>query len=133
MRVRSHRLLHSERVLKAINEELDRRFRADTIVARHVRPEIAGSAAHPAAARLRAAEALLNRGGFAAEQKIKVEHTDTSSEAMVEKIKRLAIELKLDPAALLGGNTQAMKLIEATAVDVEPVPAAAPAPADITA
>jgi hypothetical protein len=38
---------------------------------------------------------LLSRGGFAAEQKISVSHSDMTGEAIVE----------LDPAKLIGRNT----------------------------
>ena len=77
-KVVAHRLLTSERVLKALNEELDKRFRRDAVLGRSVLLEIAQDKEHPQ--RLKAAEALLNRGGFGVlhEQRIRVEHSDMS-------------------------------------------------------
>jgi hypothetical protein len=103
-KVAAHNLLHNEKVLRAINEELDRRFRADAVIGRSVLIEIARDPSHPQ--RLRAAEALLDRGGFRtlSEQRIKVEHTDLGGEAMIERIRELALRLDMDPARLLGAS-----------------------------
>ena len=103
-KVIAFRLLHSERVLKAVNEELDKRFRAGAVIGMQTLLEVAQDRTHPH--RVRAAEALLNRGGFHAlsEQRIKVEHTDMSPEVMVERIRHLAHQLGMDPAQLLGAN-----------------------------
>jgi hypothetical protein len=127
------RMLQDEKILAALHELLDKSFRSDAVFARGILLEIAADERHPAAARLRAAEALLNRRGFAAEQKIRVEHSDTSSEEMIERIKRLATELNLPADKLLGGNTHAMKLIEGQVIDAEPAPMPAPVPADSVA
>jgi phage terminase small subunit len=118
-KVVAHRLLTSERVLKALNEELDKRFRRDAVLGRSVLLEIAQDKEHPQ--RLKAAEALLNRGGFGVlhEQRIRVEHSDMSSEAMIERIRALAHSLGLDAAALVGFNA-APKLIEAAPVEAAP-------------
>jgi phage terminase small subunit len=109
-KVTAHRALHSPRVIAAINEELDKRFRIDAVIGRKVLMEIAQDRNHPQ--RLRAAEALLDRGEFhiMSEQRIRVEHTDLNGEAMIERIRQLALRLDVDPARLLGASDP--KLIE---------------------
>jgi phage terminase small subunit len=103
-KVKAHNNLHSPRVIAALNEELDRRFRVDAVIGRKVLIEIATNPDHPQ--RLKAAEALLNRGGFhtMSEQRIRVEHTDMSGEAMIERITKLALQLGMDPQQLLGAS-----------------------------
>jgi phage terminase small subunit len=110
-KVKAHYNLHSPRVIAALNEELDRRFRVDAVIGRKVLLEIATDKDHPR--RLQAAEALLNRGGFGVttEQRIKVEHTDMSGEAMIERITKLALQLGMDPQQLLGSSVPPMKLV----------------------
>jgi hypothetical protein len=53
---------------------------------------------------------------------LRVEHTDLTGEAMIERIRALAHQLNLDPAALLGAAMPARKLIEAQPVAAEPAP-----------
>jgi phage terminase small subunit len=123
VRFEAYRLLRSEKVLAAIREELDKRFRSDAVIGRHVLMEIALDKEHPQ--RLKAATALLDRGGFhsMSEQRISVTHTDMTSEAMRERIKLLAVELGMDPAKLLGYDGHAStEVIEAEAIEVEAVP-----------
>jgi Terminase small subunit len=116
LNVQAHRLLQSEPVLAAIREEIDKHFRSDAVLGRHILVEIATDKTHPQ--RLKAALALLDRGGFGSisEQRISVTHLDMTSEAMTDRIKMLAAELGLDPARLLGHsagtNAQPMKVIE---------------------
>jgi phage terminase small subunit len=102
-KVEAHALRRNEKVIRAINEELDKRFRLDAVIGRAVLVEIALDKEHPQ--RLRAAEALLDRGGFhtRSEQRITVEHTDLNGEALIERIRDLARRLDVDPARLLGG------------------------------
>jgi hypothetical protein len=45
------------------------------------------------------------------EQRIKVEHTDMSGEAMIERITKLALQLGMDPQQLLGSSVPPMKLV----------------------
>jgi len=122
-RVAGHVNLRNEKVVRAINEEMDRAFRADAALARDAVVEIVLDKAHPG--RLKAAEMLLNRGGFhtMSEQRIKVEHSDMTGEAMVERIRHLAVTLGVDPAKLLGTNVPGggndPKLIEAAVVKEE--------------
>ena len=116
-KVSAHYNLHSERVLAAIREEVDKRLRSHTALGAAVLVEIATDPMHRQ--RFKAAEALLNHGGFhtMSEQRIKVEHSDMTGEAMIERIRHLAVTLGVDPAKLLGGNDP--KLIEATLVSRE--------------
>jgi phage terminase small subunit len=61
-RVSASRNLRKPKILAAIREELDKRFRTDAVIGRSVLVEIALDKAHPH--RLKAATALLDRGGF---------------------------------------------------------------------
>jgi phage terminase small subunit len=120
-KVRAHHLLRDERILAAIRETLEREFRADAVLGRSVLVEIAENPEHPASARIRAAEALLARGGFAQEQRITVEHKNMSEGEMIARIKQIARELNLDEAQVLGW-AEPPKLIEAVPVETEPGP-----------
>ena len=110
-RVSAHYLLHNEKILTAINEEITKRFRAGAALGHKVLVEVASDPAHPQ--RLRAAEMLLNRGGFGivTEQHVKVEHTHVTSEEMTRRIEHLALRLGMDPAKVLGANGSPMKVI----------------------
>jgi phage terminase small subunit len=134
-RVEAFRQLRNERVLRAIREELDKRFRSDAVIGRAVLMEIALDKEHPQ--RLKAATALLDRGGFhsMSEQRITVDHRDLTGEAMRERITALALELNIDPMKLLGHNGTGEiapaenMTIEGETVEAEAVTApAAPAP-----
>jgi phage terminase small subunit len=118
-KVDAYRQMRNERVLAAIREELDKRFRSDAVIGRAVLMEIALDKAHPQ--RLKAATALLDRGGFhsMSEQRISVTHTDMTHEGMVERIKELAAELGLDAAKLIGGNAPPL-------LDLQPIDASEP-------
>jgi hypothetical protein len=107
IRVEAVRQLRNERVLRAIREELDKRFRSDAVIGRAVLMEIALDKEHPQ--RLKAATALLDRGGFhsMSEQRITVDHQDMTGDAMRERITALCQELAIDPARLLGHNAGA--------------------------
>jgi phage terminase small subunit len=123
VRFEAYRLLRSERILAAIREELDKRFRSDAVLGRAVLLEIALDKEHPQ--RLKAATALLDRGGFhsMSEQRITVDHRDMTGDAMRERIQALAAELGVDAAKLLGANAVPMKVIEhepAAADAIEP-------------
>lgn len=109
-RVRGHFNLRNEKIIAAINEELDKRFRIDAVIGAAVLRDIALDKDHPK--RLQAAEALLSRGGFHVqhEQRIKVEHVDMTSEAMIERIRQLALQLGMDPQQLLGSSVP-MKVV----------------------
>lgn len=102
--VTAHRLLHDEDVLNAIHEEAARRLRSGAIMAVQTLLEIANNTSNEARDRLKAVEMLLNRSGLHAvtEHNVKVEHRDTTDEAMIAKIRMLAKKQGLDPATLLG-------------------------------
>jgi phage terminase small subunit len=127
IRVEAHRLLHSEKVLAAIREQLDKGFRTDAVIGRAVLLEIALDKEHPQ--RLKAATALLDRGGFhsMSEQRISVTHTDMSGEAMTERIKMLAAELGMDPARLLGHSAGTNAAPQMKVIEHEPEAVAVPA------
>lgn len=128
VRVEAMRQLRNERVLAALREETDKRFRADAVIGRSVLLEIALDTQHPAVARLKAATALLDRGGFhsMSEQRITVDHRDMTGDAMIERIKQLAIELGMDATKLIGHNAAAPPALEVdyseVAEPIEPVP-----------
>lgn len=67
---------------------------------------IAKDRSHPK--HMRALETLANRVGLheTTEHTVKVEHTDRTGAAMIERIKALAERLGADPARLLGSNVQ---------------------------
>lgn len=117
-KVRAHELLHSTKVLAAIDEELAKRFQTDAVFGRYVMRQVAGQKNHPQ--RLKAAQGLTDRGGHAVvtEQRHVVEHRDQSGAALMARLKVLAAKFGLDAAALLGGN---LKQIEAI-VSHETVP-----------
>jgi phage terminase small subunit len=139
IRVEAMRQLRNERVLAALREEVDKRFRSDTVIARGVLLEIALDPQHPAVARLKAATALLDRGGFhsMSEQRITVDHRDLTGDAMIERIKALAVELGVDATKLLGYNGHATAeapaiTIEAEALTEAEAVASAPPPPRVT-
>lgn len=103
--------LSSEKMIAALQEEISRRFRSQgAIVGLNVMLEIAADPTHKD--RLRAADMLASRAGFHSVQEHRVTHTDQTGEEMVEKIRRLAVVLGVDPARLLGGNVEPVKVIE---------------------
>lgn len=102
--VAGYRLAHDEDVLAAIHEEADRRLRSGSIMAVQTLLEIAQNPQAENKDRLKAVEMMLNRAGMHAktEHHVKVEHKDTTDEAMIAKIKLLAVKQGLDPKQLLG-------------------------------
>jgi phage terminase small subunit len=113
-RVQAHYLMHSPKVRLALREELTARFAADAALARRVMVEEAQDRTSPF--RLKAAQALADRGGFAVvtQQHHIVEHREETAAEKVLRITHLAQVLGVDPAVLLGANTPAapMKTIE---------------------
>lgn len=121
LRVAGHRLSHDPRVQAAIMEEARKRVSlAAAVVATPVLIEIALDSKISALHRIRAAIALTDRGGMPAmsEQKITVEHT-TSNERMEMLARRLAAELGIDEARLIGVNRAASEAIDAEFVEVK--------------
>lgn len=102
--VQGNRLIHDEDVLNAVQEEAQRRLRSGAIMSVQTLLEIASDVGAENKDRLKAVEMILNRSGLHAttEHHVKVEHRDTTDEAMVAKIKLLAKNQGLDPVKLLG-------------------------------
>jgi hypothetical protein len=122
LRVTAHRLLHDEKVIAAINEETSKRLRgAGALVGVGMMFRIAQTDGHKD--QLRAAEALANRAGFheISEHTLKVEHTDRTGAALIERIKALGVALGMDVGPLLGANAAAgPKLIEGEVIGDHP-------------
>lgn len=113
-RVHAHRLLHSQKILDAIDEETDKRVRLGGVIGIAALVKIASNPKHKQ--HVRAAESLADRAGRGAvsRQEISVNHSDQTGATMVERIKQLAAVLGVNPAQLLGVNAPAPKLIEGT-------------------
>jgi len=99
--VAAHRLVHNPKVQAAIKEIAEGRIRAGVLLGASVLLEIAGDPGHKD--RLRAAEALMDRGGMllVRETKVTVEHKDPSVEATIARIRMMAEAMNMDPRPLL--------------------------------
>lgn len=112
-----HRLMHSEDVLAAIREETDKLLRFSALIGYKALEEIAQDRANPK--RFNAAVELLNRAGLQVIQKF--EHTiddKRKTREIIADIKRMAKELGIDPALLLGKD-----VIDAEFTEVVKAPA----------
>lgn len=100
-RVQAHRLAHDPAILEAIKEEANKRLHSGAILGASVLLEIAKDPLHKD--RLKAANALLDRGGLmvATQHKVTVEHTAKDAD-VIQQIKAFAVELGIDPIKLLG-------------------------------
>lgn len=96
-----YKLMRDERVLAAIREEATKTLAGAALMGVKVMIEIAQDRDHKD--RLKAAKELAGINGFTAEQRITVEHITPDSKGMIEQIRNMAKELKLDPVALLRG------------------------------
>jgi phage terminase small subunit len=113
-------LMHDQRIQSALMEEARRQINAAaTVVATPIVVEIAMNEELDAKDRLRACEMLFNRGGMPAmtEHKVTVEHRQPKQ--MVELASRLAAELGVDPARLIGVNRAAAPVLEGEFVEVK--------------
>jgi hypothetical protein len=113
-RVYAHRLKHDPKVEAAVFEYASQLMHTDgPLLAVQVMLRIARDNKHPK--QLAAAEAIANRVGLheMTEHKVKVEHSEESAEAKVERIKQIAALLGVDVGQLLGRN--APKLIKGQA------------------
>lgn len=120
-KVTGHTMAHDARIQSAILEESRKRVNlAASVIATPVVVGIAMDEAVPPRDRLRACEMLFNRGGMPAqtEHKVTVEHRQPKQ--MVELAARLAAELGVDPAKLIGVNRTAAPVIEGEYVEVKP-------------
>lgn len=121
LRVTGHRLAHNPAVQAAIFEETRKRVSLSAaVVATPIAISIAMDEKVPARDRLRACEMLFNRGGMPAmsEHKVTVEHKQPV--AMIELAARLAKELGVDPARLIGANRAAAAVLEGEFREVGP-------------
>lgn len=116
LRVQAYRLAHDEKILAALKEETEKRLQASIALAANVLVEIAEDPTHKD--RLKAATALLNRGGLHETLEHKMTH-DVSQDAktLLSRFSVLAGTLGVDPVALLG--RQGLALPPPEAVDVE--------------
>lgn len=64
---------------------------------------------------MQAVEMLANRVGLHEVKEVRVKRTDETGEALIERVKRLARELGVDPDSLIGANVEGPKLIEQVA------------------
>ena len=118
-KVRGHILSHDPRIQAAILEESRKRINlAATVIAIPVITAIAENESVAARDRLHACEMLLNRGGLPAqtEHKVTVEHKQPKQ--MLELAERLAKEIGIDPARLIGVNPAAATVLEGEFVEV---------------
>jgi hypothetical protein len=69
---------------------------------------------------LQAIEMLANRVGLHEVKEVRVKRTDETGEALLDRVKRLARELGVDPESLIGANAAPQKMIEQV-VDAVPV------------
>jgi chemotaxis response regulator CheB len=93
--------MRDEGVIAALHEESVKRLTGAAIVGVSVLLEIAQSEDHKD--RFKAAKELAAINGFTAEQRIRVEHVTEDKRDLIEQIKGMARELKLDPKQLLAG------------------------------
>ena len=114
VRVRAHELMHNPKVQAALKEEMSKRIALGAIVGIYGLQAIAADPNHKD--HLKACVALADRGGYSpiVQQEIKVEHTDRTGAALMERIKELAKKHGMDAQKLLAGNvsreTQALEL-----------------------
>lgn len=114
----AYKLAHDPRVQAAVHEEGQKIIRIHGPMAIGVLVTVAKDKAMPGRDRVKAAEALLNRGGFHTVSEQHVQVTDLSETQLDAKLKSLCRELGLDEAAqrkLLDGKT-----IDAVFTDVTP-------------
>lgn len=124
VRATAYRLAHSPMVLQAIREVADAEIRSNILVGTAVLVEIAQNPHHKD--RLKAAQALLDRGGLIVAQQLNVNISDeTSNGDVVDRIRILATQLGVDPSTLLGRaghgivKNAALPAPAAPAIDVE--------------
>ncbi len=108
-RVAASMMAHNPRILAAIKEEAANRMNASLGMAAEVLVEIAGDPTHKD--RLKAAAALLNRGGLHERTEvIKTHDVSDNAAALMTRMSILAQGMGLDPKKLLG--QAGIKLVE---------------------
>lgn len=118
-KVAASNLYDRQDIVEALYEYAGHQMRANAMLAAQVLIEIASDKKAGDGMRLKAATALLDRVGLGVQvqQEIKVEHTDRTGAALVDRIKELAKKHGWDAAALLAGQSPA--LIEGKAADAD--------------
>lgn len=121
-KVRAFDLMHNPKILAALKEEMGKRIALGAIVGIYGLQTIATDTKHKD--HLKACVALADRGGYSpiVQQEIRVEHTDRTGAALMDRIKELAAKHGLDPEKLLGGQvSREMPALElkAEAVDAD--------------
>lgn len=118
-KVTGHRLAHSANVQAAMREEAAKRLNASSLMAANVLMSILTDDAAKTPDKIKAAGMLLDRSGFGAAQTINVNKSvsDTSGQAIMEKIASLARKHNLDANALLGRQTA--QVVDAEFVEVK--------------
>lgn len=109
-----HRLAHDERIQAALLEESKRTMGAALPVAMATVIQILLNPAAKDAMKLRAAQILFDRGGIPqrTEHEVVVHHTESRSQ-MIDRVIRLAKDMGLDPAKLLGQVGETMPALPA--------------------
>jgi phage terminase small subunit len=113
-RVTGYHLARNPRIIAALQEESRRRFTIAGWMGVINLIKIAEDDTHKM--HYKASVELADRFGYAAvtEHTVKVQHTDLTGQAILERIRALAVKHKIPEATLLGGNT-----IEATATELK--------------
>jgi hypothetical protein len=94
-----YQLMRDDEILAALREEATKRLAGAALVGINVMLEIAQDPMHKD--QYKAAKDLAAINGFTAEQKIVVEHIDKDSQAMLVKVKEMALQLGMDPGELI--------------------------------
>jgi hypothetical protein len=104
-KVRGHRLVHDPKIEAAVFEYASALMHTEgPLLSVAVMMEIARDKEHPR--QLQAAEAIADRIGLhrLSEHRVRVEHSEESAEAKVERIRMVASLLGVDVSQLLGAN-----------------------------
>lgn len=122
--VTGHRLAHDLRVQEAMHEEAGRRLHSAKIMAVSQLLTLAEKATQDKD-KLKAISMILNRTGMheTSEHKVVTRDESKTDEAMIERIQKLAGELGLDSAKLLGRHASREEPIEVEFTEVAAEPA----------
>lgn len=115
-RLMGHELLHRPAIIAAMHEESRRRFTLAGWLGVLNLIEIAENDEHPEY--YKASVQLADRFGYGAitEHKVSVQHTDLTGDAILSRIRALAIKHGIPETKLLGGNSVSRE----TLIDINP-------------
>lgn len=118
MRTRGCNMMKDERILRAIHEEGTRRLKGTMLaLAQNVHRELLDNPQTDPAVRLKGVQMVYDRAGLHATSEVKHTHEHIASDGdLLSKIARLAVQLHLDPAVLLGNR---VKALEAPTIDAD--------------